>query len=139
MFPSTVNSLRISNEDTFTLTRDSEQTIGQGMSFKIADTPASELRYYPFVEKTLGNVTSAPGNNTSGNITEPVVNNNNTIGDNVTTETPVDNVSTPGETPVEEVPTETNATDDKKPTPGFGFVFGLVGLLAVVYLVRRNN
>ncbi|MCO5383953.1 MAG: PGF-CTERM sorting domain-containing protein [Methanosarcina barkeri] len=132
------NTLRISNEDTFTLTRDSDETIGQGMSFKVADTPASELRYYPFVEKTLGNETTTPGNNTSGNITEPVVDDNNTIGDN-TTETPVDNVSTPGETPVDEVPTEENKTDDKTKTPGFGFVFGLVGLLAVVYLVRRNN
>jgi S-layer protein (TIGR01567 family) len=132
------NSLRISNEDTFTLTRDSDEAIGQGMSFKIADTPASELRYYPFVEKTLGNETT-PTNNTStsvGNITTPVEG-NNTIGDNDTT--PVDNMSTPGETPVEETPTEENKTDDKKPTPGFGFVFGLVGLLAVVYLVRRNN
>ncbi|MDR7666480.1 S-layer protein domain-containing protein [Methanosarcina sp. Z-7115] len=133
------NSLRISNEDTFTLTRDSDETIGQGMSFKIADTPASELRYYPFVEKTLGNETIAPGNNTSGNITEPVVDDNNTIDDNTTTETPVDNESTPGETPVEGETPATNDTGTEKGTPGFGFVFGLVGLLAVVYLVRRNN
>ncbi|HII02370.1 TPA: PGF-CTERM sorting domain-containing protein, partial [Methanosarcinaceae archaeon] len=28
---------------------------------------------------------------------------------------------------------------EEEPTPGFGFVFGLAGLLAVVYLVRRNN
>ena len=141
MFPSTVNSLRISNEDTFTLTRDSDETIGQGMSFKIADTPASELRYYPFVEKTLGNVTSL--NDTTpvgvGNITTPVEG-NDTIGDNVTTETPTEednNVTT--ETPNEGETPATNETGTKNDTPGFGFVFGLVGLLAVVYLVRRNN
>jgi PGF-CTERM protein len=33
-----------------------------------------------------------------------------------------------------EAPTETEGK-----TPGFGVVLGLVGLLAVVYLVRRNN
>ena len=47
------NILKISNEDTFTLTRNSDQEIGQGMFFKIADTSTSELRYYPFVEKVL--------------------------------------------------------------------------------------
>ncbi|MGA9187246.1 MAG: PGF-CTERM sorting domain-containing protein, partial [Methanosarcina sp.] len=64
---------------------------------------------------------------------------NDTIGDN-TTETPTEednNVTT--ETPNEGETPATNETGTKNDTPGFGFVFGLVGLLAVVYLVRRNN
>ncbi|MCC4770348.1 PGF-pre-PGF domain-containing protein [Methanosarcina sp. DH2] len=48
------NTLRISNENIFILTRGSKEEIGQGMFFKIADTPVSELRYYPFVEKIIG-------------------------------------------------------------------------------------
>ncbi len=48
------DTLNISNEDTFTLTRDSDQEIAEGMSFKVADTSTSELRYYPFVERTVG-------------------------------------------------------------------------------------
>ena len=47
-------TITINNEDTFTLTRDSEQEIGQGMFFKVADTPVNELRYYPYVEKIVG-------------------------------------------------------------------------------------
>ncbi|HPS88599.1 MAG TPA: S-layer protein domain-containing protein [Methanosarcina vacuolata] len=134
------DTLKISNSDTFTLTRDSDQEIAEGMSFKIADTATSDLRYYPFVERTVGNETT--------NATEPSVG-NVSVGDNVTT--PTDNVTTP-ETPEDlnattpeattpEEPTEaTNATGEEKETsPGFGVVLGLVGLLGVVYLVRRNN
>ncbi|HIH74054.1 MAG TPA: PGF-CTERM sorting domain-containing protein, partial [Methanosarcina sp.] len=47
-----------------------------------------------------------------------------------------------GVTPTEEEPTETEETEpteEEEPAPGFGVVLGLVGLLAVVYLVRRNN
>jgi S-layer protein (TIGR01567 family) len=135
------STLKISNEDTFTLTRDSDQDIAEGMSFKIADTPSSELRYYPFVTKTVGNVTD---NNTSSNITTPTDN----VTDNVTA--PTENVTTPTEDVnasegTDEAPTtttpETNATDDnkKEDSPGFGVVLGLVGLVGVVYLVRRNN
>ncbi len=43
------------------------------MSFKIADTSANELRYYPFVEMTVGegNVTTPVGGNVTGNVTTP--------------------------------------------------------------------
>ncbi|HWQ49438.1 MAG TPA: S-layer protein domain-containing protein, partial [Methanosarcina sp.] len=134
------DTLKISNEDTVTLTRDSDQAIGEGMSFKVADTPTSELRYYPFVEKTVGNETT---NNTSN--VGPSVSGNETIGNetepsNITTETPEDVNATP-ETPeatTPEAPTEANTTKEEN-TPGFGVVLGLVGLLGVVYLVRRNN
>jgi len=48
------DTLSISNADVFTLTRNSDQEIGQGMFFKTADTSTSELRFYPFVEKVIG-------------------------------------------------------------------------------------
>ncbi len=64
-------TLNIQNKDTFTLTRDSDQEIGQGMYFKIADP--DELRYYPYVEKTLGNGTTVTPS--------PVVNGNNATTD----------------------------------------------------------
>ena len=65
-------TITIKNKDTFTLTRNSDQEIGQGMYFKIADS--SDLRYYPYVEQSIGNgtnlttetgSTSAAANNTS--------------------------------------------------------------------------
>ncbi|MGV8078340.1 MAG: S-layer protein domain-containing protein, partial [Methanosarcina sp.] len=118
-------TLKISNEDTFTLTRDSDQEIGEGMSFKVADTPSTELRYYPFVEKTLGNET---GTTPEGNETTPE--------DNVTT--PVEGETTTEEEPTEGTPAENNTSTEPE-TPGFEVVPGIVGLLAVVYLVRRNN
>jgi S-layer protein (TIGR01567 family) len=125
------DTLRISNDDTFTLTRDSTEKIGEGMSFKIADTPSTELRYYPFVEKTVGEVTDEEPKETpiEEPIETPIEDDNKTAGDNVSTDTPVE------DTPVEE-PTPAG---ESKGTPGFGVVLGLVGLLAVVYLVRRNN
>ncbi|KKH49852.1 S-layer protein domain-containing protein [Methanosarcina sp. 1.H.A.2.2] len=124
-------TLTISNEDTFTLTRDSEEEIGQGMYFKIADTSASDLRYYPYVEKTIGD--EGPEVDETPSETEPAEN-----GTEVTTEEPTEDVTEPVEDatePVEGEPTEEEPAD----TPGFGVVLGLVGLLAVVYLVRRNN
>jgi len=136
------NTLKISNEDTFTLTRDSDQDIAEGMSFKIADTSSNELRYYPFVTKTVGNVTNATDNKTSDN--KPVDNVTDNVTNNVTTPDTTDDVNasddTDDETPATTTP-ETNASDDEKKedSPGFGVVLGLVGLVGVVYLVRRNN
>jgi S-layer protein (TIGR01567 family) len=43
-------TLTIDNKDTFTLTRDSDQEIGQGMYFKIADSDA--LRFYAYKQFT---------------------------------------------------------------------------------------
>jgi S-layer protein (TIGR01567 family) len=54
------DTIVISNEDTFTLTRGSNQEIGMGIIFKVADTPYNELRYYPFVEKSIGESDSMP-------------------------------------------------------------------------------
>ncbi|WP_229389830.1 S-layer protein domain-containing protein, partial [Methanosarcina sp. DH2] len=125
------NTLRITNEDTFTLTRDSEEEIGEGMYFKIADSSA--LRYYPYVEKTIGDEGDVDEEETE---TETVTGNETEEG-----VTPTEEPTEEGVTPTEEGETEPEETEpEEEPgAPGFGFVFGLVGLLAVVYLVRRNN
>jgi PGF-CTERM protein len=108
------------------------------MFFKIADTPSNELRYYPFVERTVGE-----GEEPDLEDDEPTVGENVTApedDENVTAPEDDENVTEPGETPAEEEPT-VGETPEEEPadTPGFGVVLGLVGLLAVVYLVRRNN
>lgn len=46
-------NLSISNRDAFTLTRGSDQEIGQGIYFRIANTSVAELRYYPFVKRII--------------------------------------------------------------------------------------
>jgi PGF-CTERM protein len=135
------DTLRISNEDTFTLTMGNEEEIAEGMYFKIGDTPVSELRYYPFVIRVLGNetMTTTPGE--EENVTE-------TPEENVTeegniTETPEEDVTEIPEETTEEEPiteeTSANETEEGEDSPGFGLVLGLIGLLAVVYLFRRNN
>jgi S-layer protein (TIGR01567 family) len=137
--------LTINNDDDFTLTRDSEQEIGQGMYFKIADTPVDQLRYYPYVEKTIGggnvttpteevNVTKTTENVTTTNVTTNATGNvtEATTEENVTTETTEENKTA--------APTEAaNKTGEKGKTPGFGAPLGIVGLIAVIYFVRRNN
>ncbi|MDY0246336.1 MAG: S-layer protein SlmA [Methanosarcina mazei] len=128
-------TLTITNEDTFTLTRDDEVEIGQGMFFKVADTAASDLRYYPFVEKTIdGEVVD--DDEDDDNVTEPV--DNDTEVEEPTEEPTEGPTEEPTEGPTTEEPTE-EPTEADGTTPGFGVVLGLVGLLAVVYLVRRNN
>jgi S-layer protein (TIGR01567 family) len=134
----------INNDDDLTLTRDSDVDIGQGLFFKVADTPVSELRYYPYVEKTIGNET------TGGNVSEtPSGNETAPVNETVTpsgNETPaVTETGAAGETPATGATPATtgagNATStEKKPTPGFeGVALGISGLLAVLYYVRRNR
>ncbi|HEY3361616.1 MAG TPA: S-layer protein domain-containing protein, partial [Methanosarcina sp.] len=137
------STISISNKDTFTLTRDSDVEIGQGMSFKVADSDT--LRYYPFVERTAGaggnvttstsgNITTSTGNITTGNTTTPVVDNTTTGNVSATpaeTQTPSSSGATPTAT--------NNTTTTTKKSPGFGVIPGLAGLLSVVYLVRRNK
>src|SRR5665647_2728490 len=136
-------TLTVSNDDTFTLTRDSEQEIGQGMFFKIAD--ADTLRYYPYVEKTIGNETgnattpSGPSV-TTGNATNVTTGNGTNVTAPVGNETPAVGGETPSTTtPEGETPAATNNTSTESKSPGFGVILGISGLLAVVYLVRRNK
>ncbi|MCO5382797.1 MAG: PGF-CTERM sorting domain-containing protein [Methanosarcina barkeri] len=133
-------TITISNKDTFSLTRDSDQEIGQGMYFKVADSDA--LRYYPYIQQTLGNgtVTTTPSNTTSTDNTSvnpaPVAN---------STETPDVNANTPTttETPVTTTPdtpdAANNTTETKNNAPGFEMAPAILGLLSVFYVVRKNR
>jgi PGF-CTERM protein len=109
------------------------------MFFKIGDTPVSELRYYPFVIRVLGNETMTTIPEEEGNVTEAPEENVTEEGN--ITETPEEEV-TEMETTEEETTTEAtlaNETEGGEDSPGFGLVLGLIGLLAVVYFFRRNN
>ncbi len=131
-------TLSISNENTFTLPLDSEEEIAEGMFFKIGDTPVEELRYFPFVVRILGEINESTG---LPEVNETEMGENETQpGENGTEE--------PAEEEIKEETEEETAGNDTtggeegeegEGTPGFGAVPGLVGLLVVVYLFRRNN
>ena len=133
-------TITISNTNTFSLTKDSDQEIGQGMYFKVADSDT--LRYYPYVQQTLGNetVTTIPSNTTSTDNTSvtpiPVANSTETPDVNVNTPTNTDTpVTTTPDTPV----AADNTTATKSNTPGFEIVPAISGLLLVIYIVRKNR
>ena len=128
-------TLKLSNDDSITLNKDDDEEIAEGMSFRMADNTESFVRFYPFVEVTIeGAEEEAPVDEEPVDeepvVDEPVDDGNETVEEPVVDE-PVD------EEPVDEEPVDDG--EEEEPTPGFGFAFGLVGLLAVVYLVRRNN
>ena len=130
------DTLSIQNKDTFSLTRDSDQEIGQGMYFKVADSDT--LRYYPYVQVTLGNVTTpTPGSTTNNTSLPPMVNNTSLPPVATGNETPTTTETTvTGTTPG--APAANNTTT--KPSPGgFDVLPAIFGLLVVVYLVRRNK
>ncbi len=134
------DTLNLKNDDTITLNKDDTEDIAEGIAFKIADTDSGDVvRFYPFVEVTIeGAEEDEPVDEP---VEEPVV------------DEPVDDGNVTVDEPVVDEPVDDgNVTDDEEPaeddedegeeepdTPGFGFAFGLVGLLAVVYLVRRND
>jgi PGF-CTERM protein len=98
------------------------------MYFKVADTPSSELRYYPFVKLTIeGEQITQPDDED----TETPVDEGTEAPVDEGTEAPVDEGT---EAPVDEPPVET----PEKESPGFEAIFAVAGLLAVAYLVRRN-
>jgi S-layer protein (TIGR01567 family) len=88
-------TLNIQNKDTFSLTRDSDQEIGQGMFFKVADSDA--LRYYPYVQVTLGNGTGVttvptPSENVTGTPTNIMEIPSNVTETVATNETPAEEI-----------------------------------------------
>ncbi|MEZ5335533.1 MAG: S-layer protein domain-containing protein [Methanolobus sp.] len=127
------DSIVMMNTGTITLSADKEIEIAEGIMLKTADD-SDNLRYYPFVERTIG----------SGGVD---------AGEEVIDEEPTDvveegnetEVGTPDETPEEEMPEEETPEEEapeeegtEEPAPGFEAVFAVAGLLAVAYLVRRN-
>ena len=124
-------TLNIQNKDIFTLAKDSQKEIGQGMSFKVFDS--DKLIYYPFVEQTLGNI----GNKTI--VTTNTTATNVTVGNASVNQTNVTTVTTENVPVANETTAANNTTKEEKKTPGFGVFLGITGLLAVVYFVRRNR
>ncbi|SDG30471.1 S-layer family duplication domain-containing protein [Methanolobus vulcani] len=130
------SSLTLKNDNSITLTKNKDIDIAEGMKFKTADSDT--LRFYPFVEKTIGESTT--GTTTEPTVTEPTT---EQPTENVT-EQPTENVTEQPTTeqPTTEQPTTeqptTNDTGTEQPSPGFEAVFAVAGLLAVAYLVRRN-
>ena len=113
------------------------------MYFKIADS--NDLRYYPYVEQTIGNgTTTTTLSNTSidnttatdnMSVTTPVVNNTDETQDVNTTPTNTEPVTTTSATP----DAANNTTATKNKSPGFGAIPAVCGLLLVVYIVRKNR
>ncbi|MFA0821785.1 MAG: S-layer protein domain-containing protein [Methanomethylovorans sp.] len=132
------DSLVLTNPDDMTLTKNKEIKIAGNMYFKTADS--NDLRYYPYAEYTIGNATvgngtTTPTTPTTGNGTTtvpPTTGNGTTVPPTTGEGTTVPPTTGNGTT----VP-PTNETETK--TPGFEAIFAVGGLLAVAYLVRRNN
>ena len=118
------------NSNTITLSSDKLITLAEDFKLRTADN-STNLRYYPFVERTIGEGPVVGGEEEE----EPTV------------EVPAE------EEPTEEMPSEENVTEEmpvEEPTeepanetaeeesPGFEAVFAVAGLLAVAYLVRRD-
>ena len=138
-------TITIYNKNSFSLTSDTDKLDinGQGMYFKVADDD-NNLRYYPYVEQTIGNGSVVVSTPATGTIT-PVVNVTTTpVPTNVTPNetivpTPIVN-ETPVVTPVvTSTPVAVNNTTTPPSTPGFGAIPAIVGLLVIVYLVRKNR
>ncbi|NYT19552.1 MAG: PGF-CTERM sorting domain-containing protein, partial [Methanosarcinales archaeon] len=119
--------LKLENVDnSFTLGADDTIDLTDSMKIKVADS--DDLRFYPFVEVTVGEgVVEEPVEE----VEEPVEEVEEPVDENVTE--PVDENVTE---PVDEV--EEPVEEEEEPVPGFEAVFAIAGLLAVAYFVRRN-
>ncbi|WP_445475117.1 S-layer protein domain-containing protein [Methanococcoides methylutens] len=112
------NSITLGADDTIDLT--------DTMKLQVADSDT--VRFYPFVEVTVGEgVVEEPVDE----VEEPVDEVEEPVDENVTE--PVDENVTE---PVDEV--EEEEEEEEEPVPGFEAVFAIAGLLAVAYFVRRN-
>ena len=124
------NKIAMFNSGTITLSADKEIDLAEGFMLKTADN-SSTLRYYPFVERTIGegvivDDSEAGPSEEEMPAEEEVSEEEMPSEENVTEEMPVEE---------EEEPAEETAEEE---SPGFEAVFAVAGLLAVAYLVRRN-
>ena len=125
------NTIKMFNSGTITLSQDKEITLAEGFKLKTADN--STLRYYPFVERTIGGTVAEEEE--EGPAEEEEM--EETPVEEEVEETPVEEDVTE-ETPEEEPETEEEDTTEEAESPGFEAVFAVAGLLAVAYLVRRD-
>ncbi|MBP1910052.1 S-layer protein domain-containing protein [Methanolobus bombayensis] len=121
------------NSNTLTLSKDKEIDLAEGMMLKTADN-STTLRYYPLVERTIGDEMAVEEPEEEEEVTEE--DEMPTEGEEVTEEEmPAEEEE---ETPVEEEEEETTEEPAEEESPGFEAVFAVAGLLAVAYLVRRD-
>ncbi|TQD28202.1 S-layer protein domain-containing protein [Methanolobus vulcani] len=124
------DTITMYNSNAITLSSDKTIDLAEDMKLKTADNDT--LRYYPFVERTIGEsapVTEETPEETPEETTEEV-----------TEETPEEVTEETTEEVTEETTEEAEDTTEpvEEDSPGFEAVFAVAGLLAVAYLVRRN-
>jgi len=125
-------------EDTLDLSDDTTEHIMGNMYFKTADDDADKLRFYPFVEYTIGEGAAGEAEEE-----ETPTDANETADVNVTPTAVVTPTAEPTASPevtaTAEDTTAAEETATKKKTPGFEAIFAIAGLLAVAYLVLRQR
>ncbi len=118
------------NENTVSLSKNSETTLMGNMKFRIADN--NTLRFYPYVEYTIGEPTDVTATGTA-----------KATGTVKATAAPTKTLTvvptvTAGE--VKPTGTEGKPVATTTPTePGFGIITAIAGLFAVAYLVLRQR
>jgi len=137
----TSGSIVLKNEDELELDYDSTEHIMGDMYFRVADnSEEAVLRFYPFVEKTIGEGAAADDDEV-----ETPIEVNETAEANVTATAEVTPTPEPTATVEETVTDAEDTTTDAEPaatekkTPGFEAIFAIAGLLAVAYLVLRQR
>lgn len=130
------DKLKLKNKNSVSLSKNSETTLMGNMKFKVADSDT--LRYYPMVEVNVGNEEVKPI--ITPNVTKPTPKVTN-IKDNgtatITGESTHTKTTTPIETPeTGDISGSTTDETETPSTPGFGIIFGILGLLFVVRLSR---
>jgi S-layer protein (TIGR01567 family) len=134
------SSIVMKNSGTITLSKDKEITLAEDFKLKTADN--STLRYYPFVERTIGDgpditepVTPVepepPAADNQSDVVTPPTGEEQPPADEPAGDEPA------GDEPAGDEPAGDEPGDDNG-IPGFEAVFAVAGLLAVAYLVRRN-
>jgi len=132
------------DETTIDLDIDSTEQIMGNMYFKTADDESTppKIRFYPYVEYTIGEGAAAAEEEEEEAPTEVVTPEANVTPTEVVTPAPEPTAAIAEETAA--APEETAAAPEeaeaaKKKTPGFEAVFAIAGLLAVAYLVLRQR
>ncbi len=131
------NSLTLKNKDDISLNKDDDEVIAGGMSFKMANNDGAFVRFYPYVEVTIEGGEEVADDEEEPE--EPVTPVDDT---NVTEPVDTEPVDTNVTEPVEDTEPVNDTTGEEEPvedTPGFEAIFAITGLLAVVYLIRRND
>ena len=125
------NNVRLSNENTVSLSKNTETTIMGEIKFKVADNDT--LRFYPKVDYVVGEPGNVTGTATVTGTVRPTVNVTTNMTAVPTIPVPTGEVTAIATTVRPPPPTAT-------PTePGFEAMFAIAGLLAVAYLVLRQR